>query len=181
MGEKKRPGRFTIQFNLCDPKQKAVSDLLDQQGRSKAQFLTSAVLHYLNCPETPECRTPLPVDRESLEKLVLEILARNTAGQPQVEQGERKTSTEPLETGRSTAGRRRRGKMVWWEERGSIHSQLFRDVHTKLKGNRHGVCYACSLLSRMRNTAISPLMIPFKCRYDFNVGFGRVMEIGKAL
>ena len=98
MGEKKRPGRFTIQFNLCDPKQKAVSDLLDQQGRSKAQFLTSAVLHYLNCPETPECRTPLPVDRESLEKLVLEILARNTAGQPQVEQGERKTSTEPLET-----------------------------------------------------------------------------------
>ena len=81
MGEKKRPGRFTIQFNLCDPKQKAVSDLLDQQGRSKAQFLTSAVLHYLNCPETPECRTPLPVDRESLEKLVLEILARNTAGQ----------------------------------------------------------------------------------------------------
>ena len=98
MGEKKRPGRFTIQFNLCDPKQKAVSDLLDQQGRSKAQFLTSAVHHYLNCPETPECRTPLPVDRESLEKLVLEILARNTAGQPQVEQGERKTSTEPLET-----------------------------------------------------------------------------------
>ena len=98
MGEKKRPGRFTIQFNLCDPKQKAVSDLLDQQGRSKAQFLTSAVLHYLNCPETPECRTPLPVDRESLEKLVLEILARNTAGQPQVEQGEKKTSTEPLET-----------------------------------------------------------------------------------
>ena len=38
------------------------------------------------------------MDRESLEKLVLEILARNTAGQPQVEQGERKTSTEPLET-----------------------------------------------------------------------------------
>ena len=97
MGEKKRPGRFTIQFNLCDPKQKAVSDLLDQQGRSKAQFLTSAVLHYLNCPETPECRTLLPVDREALEKLVLEILARNTAGQPQVEQGERKTSAEPLE------------------------------------------------------------------------------------
>ena len=95
MGEKKRPGRFTIQFNLCDPKQKAVSDLLDQQGRSKAQFLTSAVLHYLNCPETPECRTPLPVDRESLEKLVLEILARNTAGQPQAEQGERKTDVVP--------------------------------------------------------------------------------------
>lgn len=98
MGEKKRPDRFTIQFNLCDPKQKAVSDLLDQQGRSKAQFLTSAVLHYLNCPETPECRTPLPVDREALEKLVLEILARNTAGQPRLEQEAVKSSAEPLET-----------------------------------------------------------------------------------
>ena len=97
-GRKKRPGRFTIQFNLCDPKQKAVSDLLDQQGRSKAQFLTSAVLHYLNCPETPECRAPLSTDRETLEKLVLEILAQNTAGQPRLEQCERKMSAEPLET-----------------------------------------------------------------------------------
>lgn len=97
MGEKKRPGRFTIQFNLCDPKQKVVSDLLDQQGRSKAQFLTSAVLHYLNCPGMPECRTPLPIDRETLEKLVLEILARNTAGQLRPEQ-EGKSSAEPLET-----------------------------------------------------------------------------------
>ncbi len=98
MGEKKRPGRFTIQFNLCDPKQKVVSDLLDQQGRSKAQLLTSAVLHYLNCPETPECRPPLPVDRNLLEKLVLEILAQNTAGQPRPEQEEGKSSAEPLKT-----------------------------------------------------------------------------------
>lgn len=97
MGEKKRPGRFTIQFNLCDPKQKTVSDLLDQQGRSKAQFLTSAVLHYLNSPETPECHTPFPVDRDALEKIVLEILARNTAGQPQPGREEAKASACPFE------------------------------------------------------------------------------------
>jgi len=98
MSEKKRPGRFTIQFNLCDPNQKAVSDLLDQQGRSKAPFLTSAVLHYLNCPETPECRIPLSMDRETLEHLVLEILARNAAGQPKLVQEERQAPVEPLET-----------------------------------------------------------------------------------
>lgn len=98
MGEKKRPGRFTIQFNLCDPNQKAVSDLLERQGRSKAQFLTSAVLHYLNCPETPECRAPLfSMDRESVEKLVLEILAQNAAGQPRLGQVG-KTSGEPIGT-----------------------------------------------------------------------------------
>lgn len=99
MGEKKRPGRFTIQFNLCDPNQKAVSDLLERQGRSKAQFLTSAVLHYLNCPETPECRAPLfSMDRETLEKLVLEILAQNKAEQSRLGQEEEKTSGVPIDT-----------------------------------------------------------------------------------
>ena len=33
MGEKKKPGRFTLQFNLEDPQQRAVSELLEQQGR----------------------------------------------------------------------------------------------------------------------------------------------------
>lgn len=77
MGEKKRPGRFTIQFNVCDPQQKMAADLLNQQGRSKARFLTSAVLHYINCPERPEFRAAPPLDTEALEKLVLDILTRN--------------------------------------------------------------------------------------------------------
>lgn len=94
MGEKKRPGRFTIQFNLRDPNQKAVSDLLEQQGRSKAQFLTSAVLHYLNCPETVESRNSLPIDTETLEKLILDILARNTTGQSQSGQKRKAAPTE---------------------------------------------------------------------------------------
>ncbi len=46
MSDKKKPGRFTIQFNLEDPQQLAVSRLLEQQGRRKAQFITSAVLCY---------------------------------------------------------------------------------------------------------------------------------------
>ena len=60
MTDKKDPGKFTIRFNICDPQHKAVIDLLNRQGRSKAQFLVSAVLHYINCKETPEVSVPVP-------------------------------------------------------------------------------------------------------------------------
>ena len=46
MGGKKQPGRFTIQFNLSDPQQRQVIELLNEQGRRKAVFLTAAVLSY---------------------------------------------------------------------------------------------------------------------------------------
>lgn len=76
MADKKNPGRFTIQFNHGDPKQQSVAELLEQQGRHKAQFITNAVLHYINCPETPEAAPPQTVDKALIEKLVLEILER---------------------------------------------------------------------------------------------------------
>lgn len=76
MTDKKNPSRFTIQFNHGDPKQQSVAELLEQQGRHKAQFITNAVLHYINCPETPETAPPQTVDKALLEKLVLEILER---------------------------------------------------------------------------------------------------------
>ena len=82
MSDKKRPGRFTIQFNDHDPQHKTVIALLNKQGRNKAQFLTNAVLHYINCSEVPEFRRPVP-DAEALERLVLEILARRGGGTEQ--------------------------------------------------------------------------------------------------
>lgn len=54
MPEKRIPYRFTIGFSPGDPAHQAVADLLNQQGRRKAQFLVNAVLHYIHCPETPE-------------------------------------------------------------------------------------------------------------------------------
>ena len=80
MAEKKNPGRFTIQFNPGDPKQLSVSELLEQQGRHKAQFITNAVLHYIHCPETPEIPEPQPIDRNLLEQLVMDILNRQSEG-----------------------------------------------------------------------------------------------------
>ena len=77
MAAKKNPGRFTIQFNTGDPQQQVVCDLLEQQGRHKAQFLTAAVLHYIHCPETPEIVVPPPIDSAVLESMVLDILERH--------------------------------------------------------------------------------------------------------
>lgn len=46
MSDKKDPGKFTIRFNTADPQQQAVVDMLNRQGRYKAQFITNAVLLY---------------------------------------------------------------------------------------------------------------------------------------
>lgn len=87
MDGKKSPGRFTLQFNLDDPHQSMAADILNRQGRSKAQFLTSAVLHYINCPETPDYQPPASAfPMEELERLVVEILNRRTGAVPMPEE-----------------------------------------------------------------------------------------------
>ena len=58
MGDKKHLGRFTVQFNLGDPQQARTAEILEQQGRQKARFISTAVLHYINCSETPEVVLP---------------------------------------------------------------------------------------------------------------------------
>ena len=67
MGGKKDRERFCIKFNENDPAHDAVIRLLEKQGpRSKAQFLVNAVLHYINCPETPDIAIPQTVDRAAI-------------------------------------------------------------------------------------------------------------------
>lgn len=62
----------------CDPQHKAVVDLLNQQGRSKAQFLTNAVLHYINCTEAPELHVPTVLDKKFLEGQIRTILEEHS-------------------------------------------------------------------------------------------------------
>lgn len=77
MGEKRNRERFSIKFNENDPAHDAVIRLLEKQGpRSKAQFLVNAVLHYINCPETPDIAIPQTVDRAAIEEIVAEILSQ---------------------------------------------------------------------------------------------------------
>lgn len=81
VAEKKNKGRFTIQFNPADPQQRKAVELLEQQGRHKAQFLTSVILHYIHCEATPDITQATSINSEELEKRVMEILQRLPAGQ----------------------------------------------------------------------------------------------------
>lgn len=75
MGEKKDAFRFTVQFNAGDPSHQRVAAILNEQGRRKAQFLVNAVIHYINCPESPEAAAAPKIDRQTVEQLVREILS----------------------------------------------------------------------------------------------------------
>ena len=79
MGEKKRPGRFTVQVNLGDPQQARTAKILEQQGRQKARFISTAVLHYINCTETPKVVLPPAPNAAEIEKIVLAVLKKHTA------------------------------------------------------------------------------------------------------
>ena len=81
MAEKKDRAKFTLRFNMADPQQMKTVEILEQQGRRTAQFLTNAVMHYLHCPQTPEIPQQSGIGQDELEKRVLEILQRYAAPQ----------------------------------------------------------------------------------------------------
>lgn len=77
MGDKKHPGRFTVQFNLGDPQQARASKILERQGRQKARFISAAILHYIYCTETPEVAVLPVLDAGEIEKIVLAVLKKH--------------------------------------------------------------------------------------------------------
>ncbi len=77
MSEKKKPGRFTLQFNMEDPQQRMASELLEQQGRHKAQFIATAVLSYIQRPPQGHGGDPPPIDEAALERMLLAIIEKH--------------------------------------------------------------------------------------------------------
>lgn len=75
MAERKTKGRFTIQFNMADPQQASAAELLEQQERHKAQFLTNAIRSYIEI-QRGDGRVPELVD---LEKRVRELVEQYIA------------------------------------------------------------------------------------------------------
>ena len=77
MSGKRNRERFSIKFNENDPAHDIVIRLLEKQGpHRKAQFIVNAVLHYINCRETPDMLSPQAIDREFIEEIIREILDR---------------------------------------------------------------------------------------------------------
>ena len=66
--------KFTIQFSGGDPQHQQVAEILNQQGRRKAQFLVNTVLHYIHCSETPDIPQPSPVNTDAIEAIVRRIM-----------------------------------------------------------------------------------------------------------
>jgi len=74
MKDKKDNARFTIQFNLNNPLHtQAVEVLNGQSPRGKAQYITTAILHYESCDETPNAKHQ---SAHLDEKAVVEIIER---------------------------------------------------------------------------------------------------------
>lgn len=82
MAEKRDRYKFTIQFSPADPAHQQTVDILNQQGRRKAQFLVNAVMHYLHCSETPEIPQATPINAEAIEIIVRRILQEKSASAP---------------------------------------------------------------------------------------------------
>lgn len=74
--------KFTIQFNSGDPQHQQTSEILNRQGRRKAQFLVNAVMHYLHCSETPNIPQPAPVDTAVIETIVRRIISEQHSEEP---------------------------------------------------------------------------------------------------
>lgn len=73
MPGKQIPTRFTLSFSAGDPDQLAVAELLNTKGRTKARFITAAVLHYIN---SPQGSTGSEINRGAIEEIILDILSR---------------------------------------------------------------------------------------------------------
>lgn len=91
MDAKKDPGKFTIRFCMSDPRQRKAADVLNAQGRMKAQFLTNAILNDILIS------TPQPTQEEiegMLERIVERILDEHTAADSPMH--EKSESSEPF-------------------------------------------------------------------------------------
>lgn len=78
VAEKKSASRFCIQFNTNDTHHQQVIDILNAQGRHKAQYIATAILHYINCRETPAIPQDDTRFRQTIEAVVLEILEKHS-------------------------------------------------------------------------------------------------------
>mgnify|MGYP007065044160 CR=1 FL=1 len=83
--DKKHSARFCLQFDPDDAQQQQVIHMLNSLGRGeKSAFIAKAILHYINCSETPklELLFPLPDDtvyvitQSQLENLVKTLINR---------------------------------------------------------------------------------------------------------
>ena len=83
MSQKKDVGKFTIQFNPIDPCHQRVIELLNSQGRRKAQFIANAITHYIHCSQTPDIPQDISYDIKDMVVEAVNQYMRNKEKQEQ--------------------------------------------------------------------------------------------------
>ncbi len=71
---KGNPYRFTLLFNQTDPRHRRAVEILNQQGKSKSQYIVTAILHYIDCSKLPVDSTS---EYQSLQSLADRIIEQN--------------------------------------------------------------------------------------------------------
>lgn len=92
MSQKKDICRFTIQFNPADPCHQKVIELLNSQGRSKAQFIANAITHYIHCPQTPNIPQNISYN---IKDIIIEAVNQYMSNK---EKNDRSKGTEQIKT-----------------------------------------------------------------------------------
>lgn len=97
MNAKKNAFRFTVQLNCTDSRHLQAAGLLNAQGRHKAQFIVNAILHYINCTETPgESSSGANLDYSTIEAIVNKILQAKTAENQSLKEPKPDSDRQPV-------------------------------------------------------------------------------------
>lgn len=73
---KGNPYRFTLLFNQTDPRHRRAVEILNQQGKSKSQYIVTAILHYIDCSKLPMDSTGEYQSLQSLADRIIEQTAK---------------------------------------------------------------------------------------------------------
>lgn len=73
---KNNPYRFTLLFNQTDPRHRRAVEILNQQGKSKSQYIVTAILHYIDCNKLPVDSTSEYQSLQSLADRIIEQTAK---------------------------------------------------------------------------------------------------------
>lgn len=73
---KGNPYRFTLLFNQTDPRHRRTVEILNQQGKSKSQYIVTAILHYIDCNKLPVDSTSEYQSLQSLADRIIEQTAK---------------------------------------------------------------------------------------------------------
>ena len=95
MPDKSNPFRFTLLFNEHDRRHRQVVEILNQQGKSKSQYIVTAILHYIDCNKIPIDTSDQYRSLEGLADRIIRETAKCVIKKPEEKQSSRTPISAP--------------------------------------------------------------------------------------